>query len=396
MKELSWRERGRLWLRLGIRLILALLALWGAVRLGPPLISLFAPFLLAFAAAWCLSPAVKWLHKHLGLPRNLLTLLLLALVFIALGGVLWALGVGIAREIIALARDWEGLMASIQNTVAVMGDLLSRGMDLLPRELQTQVNDMISQLLTWLGTAIPSLLSSLADSAANKAVGLPTFVVASVVFLLAAYFLTVDFPRLKSSFAAKLPTGPRIFLLQVKRAAAAGFGGYVKAQVILSVAVFFILLAGFMLIHQPYSLLLAFLLAVLDFIPMLGAGTAMIPWAIVELLTGRVRHAVGLVVVWGLVALFRRLAEPKVLGNQTGLSPVLSLISVYVGMRLGGVVGMIFGPVICLVAINITRAGVFENVWQDVRLAAIDITAILKGGEDENPEPTPSDPSDRL
>ena len=143
--------------------------------------------------------------------------------------------------------------------------------------------------------------------------------------------------------------------------------------------VFFILLSGFLLIHQPYALLLALALAVLDFIPIIGSGTAMVPWAVVDLLTGQFRHAVGLMVVWGLVALFRRLAEPKVLGDQTGLSPILSLVSVYVGMKAAGVLGMVLGPVLCLVALDVCRSGVLDNTMADIKLACRDAAAILSG-----------------
>ena len=116
----------------------------------------------------------------------------------------------------------------------------------------------------------------------------------------------------------------------------------------------------------------------LDFVPILGSGTVLVPWAFIDLFLGRFRHAVGLMVVWGVVALFRRVGEPKVLGNQTGLSPILSLVSVYVGMKLAGVLGMVLGPVLCLVVLNIARAGVFDNILADLRLAAGDISAILR------------------
>ena len=170
----------------------------------------------------------------------------------------------------------------------------------------------------------------------------------------------------------------RDFFGRVKRAAVAAFGGYVKAQLILSVAIFFILLAGFVVIRQPYSVLLAFLLAVLDFIPIVGSGTVMVPWAVADLFLGEYRHAVELMVIWGIIALFRRGAEPKVVGDQTGLSPILSLISIYVGMKIAGVAGMILGPVLCMVIINIGRLGVLDGTLSDLRLAAGDLAAILK------------------
>ena len=95
---------------------------------------------------------------------------------------------------------------------------------------------------------------------------------------------------------------------------------------------------------------------------------------------GDYRHALGLMAVWGLVALFRRVGEPKILGDQTGLPPLLSLASVYVGMKAGGVAGMILGPVLCLVALNLLRSGVLDRSLADLRTAFWDISAILRGG----------------
>lgn len=114
----------------------------------------------------------------------------------------------------------------------------------------------------------------------------------------------------------------------------------------------------------------------------------MVPWAVLDLFMGNYRHAIELMVIWGIIALFRRVGEPKAVGHQTGLPPVLSLVSIYVGMRLAGVLGMILGPVVVLVVINIGKSGVFDGVLADLSLAAGDISALLKGGsvppEDED------------
>ena len=384
MKELSWPERGRLWFRLGLRLLFVLLVCWAVTALGPTLLSLFAPFLLAFLAAWALSPLVRWLHGKLGLSRNILSLALLLLVFAALGALLWSLFIGILREVVSLAGNWEALVASLQSVVDRLGVLFSRGMAHLPASARATADSLVEQFFQWLETVIPLFLTAVVDKGTSLITALPSFAVASIVFVMACYFIVPDFPHLRTSLADRLPQGPRYVLSLVRRAVSAGFGGYIRAELILSAGVFVILLAGFFLIHQPYALLLALALAVLDFIPILGSGTVMVPWAVIDLFTGQLRHAVGLMVVWGLVALFRRVGEPKVLGNQTGLSPLLSLASVYVGMQLAGVAGMILGPVLCLVVLNVLRSGILDNVTADIRLAAGDISALLKGGSPDN------------
>lgn len=377
MRELTWPQRGRLWLRLGIRLAVAALVLALLLWAGPFLLSLLMPFLLAAGVAWLLNPAVGWLHKKLGWPRKVLSLLLILLAFAALFGLVWALVASLVGEVASLAGNWDALVSALEGAVNAVTDAFSRFLDLLPLGVQDTVSSLTARLFQWLETVIPQVLTVAVDYAAGMAKGLPSFTVALVAFLMATYFITADYPSLRARLADRLPRGPRAFLSQVKRAVSAGFGGYLKAELIISIGVFFILLGGFFLIRQDYAILLALGLAVLDFIPILGSGTVMVPWAVIDLFMGDFRHAIGLGVVWGLVALFRRLAEPKILGDQTGLSPILSLVSIYVGMRLGGVAGMILAPVLCLVALNITAAGVFDNILSDLKLAVKDVSAIL-------------------
>lgn len=212
----------------------------------------------------------------------------------------------------------------------------------------------------------------------NKAVALPSFLLALVIFLMALYFLTADYPYLRTWAVQHTSASVTRFFSQVKQTALAAFGGYLKAELMLSVGVFFILLVGFILTRQSYGLLLALGLAVLDFIPIVGAGTVMVPWAVIALFTRDYVTAVNLMLIWGVIALFRRVMEPKFVGNQTGLSPILSLFSIYVGMKIAGVLGMILGPICTLVLLNLAALGIFDGIKADLSAAAADIAAILR------------------
>ena len=383
--ELSWRDRGMLWLRLGIRLVLAVLLLLGLVYLVPPLLGLFMPFVLALVVAWLLNPLVKALQKRLGLPRGLLSLLLILLAFAAVGGVLFALGHSLFTEVSSLVNNWPAVWESVQSGINEVGQALDKFLAYLPDEVELFANEALGRLTVWVNTALPELLKGFAGRAGNFAMSIPSFVVALIVFIMGTYFITADYPHLRFMVTDHMPEPVRGFFSHVKHTALGAFGGYVRAEVIISIGVFLILLVGFLLIGQGYSVLLAVVLAILDFIPIIGSGTVMVPWAVIDLLTGNWVHAVGLMVVWGVVCVFRRVAEPKAVGSQTGLSPILSLVSMYVGMRLAGVLGMILGPIVCLVVINVCRTGIFDGLMADVSLAAADTAALLR----DHPPRTP-------
>ena len=376
-KQLTWSQRGALWLRLGIRLGLTALAVWLAARFGRPLLSLFAPFLLALIAAAALNPLVKKLQRLLGWNRQVLTLLLLFLIFGLLGGGLALLVYAAAGQLVSLVQNWGGLLDSLQTVMDQLEALFARLLTLVPLQVNEIVENAGDSLFQWLSEAAPAALGNLGLEAGERAMGLPAFLVALVIFIMATFLLTADYPYLRSRYVQHLDEGLLRFLGQLRTTALGAFGGYVKAEFLLSVGVFFILLAGFFLIRQPYGLLLSLGLAVMDFIPIIGAGTVMVPWAFVALFTGDFTAAVELMAIWGVIALFRRVMEPKFVGDQTGLSPILSLVSIYVGMKLAGVLGMVFGPVVLLMVLNLAGMGMFRGARLDLEAAARDIAAIL-------------------
>ena len=366
-------------MRLGVRLILTVAAVAALFTLVPKAASLFMPFLLALVMAWLLNPLIKGIQNKLGISRKLLSVVLILLLFAVAGGILSALVYNVVAELASLVSNWQFIWAdTIQPSIHGVERFFSDLFATLPAQVGEAANGALDQLVGWLNSSIPALMSRMGSAAGNFAFSIPSFIMSSVIFVMACFFITSDYPRLRFLFLDKLSAPVHGFLSDVKKIAVAAFGGYVKAQAILSVVVFVILLLGFLLIGQPYSVLLAFLLAVMDFIPIIGSGTAMIPWAVVDLLMGNYRHAAELMVIWGIIALFRRVAEPKVVGDQTGLSPILSLVSIYVGMKVAGVAGMIFGPVLCMVILNVYKLGVLDGVIRDLKLAASDLSALLK------------------
>ncbi len=384
---LTWRQRGRLWLRLGIRAALTAAAVLLLLFAVPPLLSLLSPFVLALLLAWALNPAVRWLKERLTLSRKTISLAVLLLAFGAVGGVCYGLGWALLRQLRSLFENWEAISGSLTATIDAVGAWLRRLGDLLPDGLVATGDDLVGALTGWLKDLdfdFGGRLSDMAGHATDFVSAVPGFAVASVVFLMASYFIVSDYPRLRYMVTDQCPQPLRTFCGQVRDIFMEAFGGYIKSELLLSLGVFFILTAGFFIIGQPYRLVLAFGLALLDFIPILGSGTVLVPWAVIDLITANYREAIGLMVIWGLVSLFRRFAEPKVLGDQTGLSPILSLLGIYVGMRLGGVPGMVLGPLLLLVCINLCKLGIFQPVAADLRLAVQDLRAILKG--EETPE----------
>ena len=380
---LTARQRMMLAARMGIRVLIFAAVVLTVSRFGPGVVRLTMPFLLGWGMAVLLDNPVRWAEKRFSVPRKMASLVVVLLLLGLVGGGL-SLGVYYAgRELVDLARNWDVLFDAVQNALDSLELMFARLFAVVPPELTSAVDMAINEVLLWMEETIPEALKGLGERAAGKFMGVPSFVVSSVMFLMGTYFITADYPDICRRAENSMGVGLSRFWSQIRTTVLVAFGGYLRAQILLSCGVFCILLLGFLVTGQRYALLLAFGLAVLDFIPLLGAGTVMVPWAVIALLTRDFRGAISVMVIWGIIALYRRVWEPKIVGDQTGLSPILSLISIYVGMKLGGVVGMILGPVVTLVVLNLGRSGVFDGLFRDVRLAVGDIAAVMSG-RDEN------------
>ena len=380
--QLSWHQRGQLWLRLGLRGALALGGAALVVWVGVPLASLLSPFLFALVLAWVLNPAVRWLQRRTNASRKAVSMVLVVLVFAVIGGVLFGLGWIAVDQVRSLFDNRQSLLDELLGgLVSVVNSVSGWLGGLVPQGVLTTSEDLVDAFVGWVqGLDFSGWLTEMAGQAPSMVTGVSNFAVALVVFMMGSYFITGDYPRLRFELADRVPMVARDFCRSVKDIFMSAFGGYVKSQLILSAGVFMILTIGFLLMRQPYGLLLAFGLAVLDFIPIIGSGTMMVPWAVVDMVLGNYGEAAALMSIWGVIALFRRFAEPKILGDQTGLSPILSLVGIYVGMKLGGVLGMVVGPLLLLVCINLAKLGIFRPVLDDLALAARDIDAILRSG----------------
>ena len=136
----------------------------------------------------------------------------------------------------------------------------------------------------------------------------------------------------------------------------AALRGYVLAQGKLLLVTFGVVSLGLLAaLRRPHAVLLGALIAVVDALPVLGSGTVLLPWAAVSLLRGSGGLALGLTVTYAAAAFARSALEPRLLGRQIGLPPLLTLLSLYAGYRLFGLAGMILLPLAVLLA---------KQVWE--------------------------------
>jgi len=199
--------------------------------------------------------------------------------------------------------------------------------------------------------------------AARTAQNGPGILLFAVTFCLGAYFFSASYPAVTAFLRAQLPARFRRRAETLLADVRSSFGGWLRAQLILAAMIFAELLALFALLRVRAALPLAALTALIDALPVFGMGVVLVPWAAAELLFGRTGRAAALLIGWAVGALGRNLLQAKLLGDQIGIHPLLSLLSLYVGWRVWGVGGMIVFPLLAATLQQLGERGVIR-LWR--------------------------------
>ena len=186
--------------------------------------------------------------------------------------------------------------------------------------------------------------------------------------VLSAYFFIVEREKVLAWMKRVSPESVQKRMTLVIDNLRYAVGGYFKAQFKIMGIVFLILLVGLGILDTGYFVLVAFLIAFLDFLPFFGTGTAMIPWAVYEFFMGDYKMTVALIVIYVITQAVHQLLQPKLVGDSVGLNPLVTLFLLYIGYRMGGILWMILAVPIGMVLINMCQAGAFDYIFDDVKI----------------------------
>ena len=332
-----------------------LLALWLTFRFA---LGIIAPFLLAYLLSRAVRPLSERLAKGTRLPKSVAAA---GLVILTVGLVSALTVAGVRRGIREVSRLAEGLAADTEGLTAAVEAVLSRVQSLSAHipflrrfedapfyaDLCASVDRMVE---TGVARLTEAMTARLPDAAMTVAGFLPAAFIFITVTLLACYYFTADDGRLGrgvTAFLSRLTPPPlRDRLPPIGRRLRRLGRQYLRACLLLGLLTFCLSFIGLALMRIPYAFIIALLLAVVDLLPLLGTGVILIPWALICLLLGQVKLGIGLLALYGVTTLVRQVLEPKLIGDGLGLHPLLSLFSMYAGLRLFGVWGMITAPLV--------------------------------------------------
>lgn len=331
------------------------LAVWlGARYLLPGAV----PFLLGAGLAALAEPGVRVLQKRFHWPRLPaagLSVSLTLLLFMALLSLLGALAV---RQLSRVAKLAPEMGRTVESGLTVLQDWLLTAADGAPERLRPVLIQTVldsfqdgSKLVEQATDRIPAIVTELVGFLSQGALTLGTGV-------LAGFLISARLDKGKRWLHAHLPSRWEESILPGIRRVRKTFGKWLLAQAKLIAVTWAIVAVGFGLMGVSHGLLWAFLVALVDAVPVLGTGTVLVPWAVVRFLQADRAGGIGLLAIFGASWLARSVLEPRIVGRSLGIDPLVSLGAFYMGFKLWGVGGMICGPV--LVALG-------KGLWESSR-----------------------------
>lgn len=376
-------ESRRPYWQVGIRLLFSVLATAAFVVIGFRLLVFLVPFVIGWIIASIAAPLVNWLEKRLKIVKKLGSALIVILV---LALIVLALYFGISRlaeEIGNLIRDFPRLYAQLESGLSQIGQTLSGVFDRLPSGIRRGWSTAVENLDQYMGELVSSISEPTVTAAGNFAKRVPYYLISFIVAVMAAYFFTVQREEVIQWFKKIAPKAVEQRMTLVMDNLKYAVGGYFKAQFKIMGVVFLILLVGLAFLQTRYFVLVALLIAFLDFLPFFGTGTAMIPWALYAFFMGEYKMTAALVVIYVVTQVVRQLLQPKLVGDSVGLNPLVTLLLLYIGYRIRGVIGMIIAVPLGMVLINMCQAGAFDYIFDDVKILINGILGLREEADQE-------------
>jgi len=356
-----------LWVCLLITLVLVIL------RYVTPLLY---PFLISLVIALVINRPVNFLSQKARLPRWLAVTLMLLLLLTFVGGLIT---LSITETVIEIGH-LINLFPSILNELSsylqrtITQDFLT-GLYNRMAFFYAQLDPSYQQTIE---TNVANAVQTVTDTAKSIAIGfleglknfllsLPNLATVLVISLLGAFFISKDFYLWKDRIRRVLPIGVNRRADEILLDLRTALFGFVRAQLTLISLTAAIVIVGLLIMRVEYAITIGLITGLVDLLPYLGTGTVFVPWIIYAFFKGNYGLVIGLSVLYGVVVIFRQIIEPKVVAENVGLDPLLTLVSLFVGLQLFGFLGLIAGPVSLVIINALIKAKVLQDTWSYIK-----------------------------
>ena len=306
------------------------------------LIPLISPFLIAWIIVGITHSPAEKLSLGIRVPsrilRLMMSLFITAIAVFSLVVLIW--------QASSFALDFLTDFAESDRLNGLLSSLFSPQLPIVGEMIS---DDISTKLSSAVGNMITSALSSLAEGIASLVTALPQGFLFLLVTLISLVYFSLDYDRISDFIKSMLPKKIVSAIEGIKSKSIGMLGKYLRSYSLIIFVTYMILLIGFLILRIKNALFVALFVSVLDILPIIGVGTLLIPWGILEIAIGNKFVGIGLIILFLVNAIVRQFLEPKIIGKSLNIHPIATLIMIYIGYSLFGIMGLIILPAIAIV-----------------------------------------------
>ena len=354
------------WTKVTKRIIVLVLSIIG-IYLAFKLAVFYMPFLVAFIISLLIEPLIRFVNKRTSFTRKTSAILVLIVVSVILiGFLIWGI-TALIQEASKLLQSLNIYIETGYNQIQNIIQNINFEKLKIPQEvtsvIQNSLWDFIGTVSNWVKNFLTSMMNFLTE--------IPTIAIYIGIAFVAIYFMCTDKLYMIDQLEHHIPKEWVKRIGKHTRELITSLGGYLKAEATLILISFIVSLIGlyilkFLGFNVGYPLLAALGIGFVDALPILGSGTAMIPWAIISAMSGDIKLAIGILVLWIVMSVVRQFAEPRVVSHHIGIHPIFTLIAMYTGFKAIGVLGMFVGPIVLIILKNIFATMIDKGVGKAI------------------------------
>ena len=344
--------------------VLLIIGLYLALKLS----IFYMPFLIAFIISLMIEPLIKYIMKKTKLTRRTSSIIIFIIVSIILLGILAWIIITLFSESSSLLQGlndyFDKASVQVQELIQRLNFDKIKLSDEVLNIVQESSGDFLQTVSNWIRNALNGLI--------NIVTKIPEIAICVGITILALYFICVDKIYILDQIEYHLPKVWVKRLSNHLKDLIQSLGGYLKAEATLILVSFIISLIGlyilsFLNFNIQYPLLMALFIGFVDALPILGSGTVMVPWAIISGLNGDLSLGIAILALFIIMSIVRQFLEPKLVSKNIGVHPIFTLIAMYTGFKITGVIGLLLGPIVLIIIKNIFAnlidKGVFKTIF---------------------------------
>ncbi len=305
-----------------------------------------------------LNPLVRLLGRKLRLKRNVSVILTFICFLLLISTIGTYVATKSVTQLVKLAENTPEYVSDITNIVNDMKSDLDRFTQEMPDAFIDEVEATIDTTFDSMKTTILNVVTI--ENVANFAAKIPEFLVSFIVYLIALFLFMIELPKIKQRTFELMTeaTAKKVTFMAARFTSV--IAGFFKAQFLVSILIFIVSLIGLFIIAPDVALIMSIIIWIIDLIPIIGSIVILGPWSLFMYFSGDAVMGTKLAILAIILLAIRRTVEPKVMGTHMGLSPLVTLIAMFLGLQLIGLLGFIVGPLVVIAYNSAKEAGIIN------------------------------------